>query len=319
MMNRSWSGVDVGGSLDEVEAVLRSGATQRALDLLFHTLNSKRQLDGREAWTEWVRDVALRHSLRELLHNEPFTAAAFGKHRGFPGDAGTLDYLYFSLDELRHRRPRLESTLLAETHRYITTRRPSAHAVVGRCRVFAEYLDATAAAGGRRVLSVAGGHFRESMLSQAVRDRRLETVVLDQDERALAEVSSSCADFSVQPVCASIRKLLAGSLDLGDFDLVYSGGLFDYLSDRTAVALLDRLTEHLLPTGRLVVANFVPDHPDAGYMESFMDWHLIYRTPAAMRDLARQLDHLHRIEYRSWADCSGSLAFLEIRRLAAAG
>jgi hypothetical protein len=34
----------------------------------------------------------------------------------------------------------------------------------------------------------------------------------------------------------------------------------------------------LKPGGRLLVANFLHDLPNVGYMESFMGWPLIYRS-----------------------------------------
>jgi extracellular factor (EF) 3-hydroxypalmitic acid methyl ester biosynthesis protein len=45
----------------------------------------------------------------------------------------------------------------------------------------------------------------------------------------------------------------------------------------------------LRPRGQLLVANFLPGIPDVGYMESFMDWKLIYRNRADMIHLADQI------------------------------
>ena len=39
----------------------------------------------------------------------------------------------------------------------------------------------------------------------------------------------------------------------------------------------------------LLVANFLPGIPDVGYMESFMDWKLIYRNRGDMIQLADQI------------------------------
>ena len=41
--------------------------------------------------------------------------------------------------------------------------------------------------------------------------------------------------------------------------------------------------------GTLLIPNFAAGACDSGYMESFMDWHLTYRTPDDMRALAAAL------------------------------
>ena len=40
----------------------------------------------------------------------------------------------------------------------------------------------------------------------------------------------------------------------------------------------------------LVVANFLPDIWGAGYMETFMDWKLIYRTAEEMEGLCANIE-----------------------------
>ena len=89
-------------------------------------------------------------------------------------------------------------------------------------------------------------------------------------------------------VPASIRQLLSQKANLGDFDLVYSTGLFDYLQQTTAQRLTSAMFEMLRPRGRLLVANFLPGIRDIGYMESFMDWKLIYRTRQEMLEVSAE-------------------------------
>lgn len=111
-----------------------------------------------------------------------------------------------------------------------------------------------------------------------------------------------------------MRGLLSGALGLGEFDLVYAAGLFDYLSKRAGVRLLDAIMALLHPGGRAIVVNFVPDHPDWGFMESYMDWYLTYRSEADMRELFDAMTQDEGRTSRTWTDSTGSLAFLEIRR-----
>jgi hypothetical protein len=47
----------------------------------------------------------------------------------------------------------------------------------------------------------------------------------------------------------------------------------------------------LTRSGALVIANFLPDIPDVGYMELFMDWWLNYRSQEELQRLALGIDH----------------------------
>jgi len=88
-----------------------------------------------------------------------------------------------------------------------------------------------------------------------------------------------------------MRDLSTGPLaeSLGDFDLIYSAGLYDDLPDGLTRRLTRHLTRRLLqmlrPAGRLLIANFVPGGTGRGYIELFMDGSLILRKETAMRAL----------------------------------
>ncbi len=70
------------------------------------------------------------------------------------------------------------------------------------------------------------------------------------------------------------------------FDLIWCSGLFDYLADKTAVFLLQRLRAALAPGGALVIGNFAPGHASRAYMESVGEWLLIHRTDRDLLSLA---------------------------------
>ncbi len=74
--------------------------------------------------------------------------------------------------------------------------------------------------------------------------------------------------------------------DTSKYDLIWSAGLFDYLSDRAAVLLLKRLNEMTAPGGRMVIGNFSNENTQRSYME-FGGWELIHRT---QNDLLRLID-----------------------------
>ena len=105
-----------------------------------------------------------------------------------------------------------------------------------------------------------------------------EFVALDQDADSLAHVNRAYAGTGVRTVQASVKSILSGKIAFEGFDFVYAAGLYDYLAERVATRFTRLMFDMLAPGGRLLVANFAPVLPEVGYMETFMDWKLIYRT-----------------------------------------
>ena len=66
-------------------------------------------------------------------------------------------------------------------------------------------------------------------------------------------------------------------LDSNRYDLVYSLGLYDYLSADIAAVLTHRLLDCLAQGGTMILANFTPYPASFGYMESAMGWSLTFR------------------------------------------
>lgn len=72
------------------------------------------------------------------------------------------------------------------------------------------------------------------------------------------------------------------------YDLVWSAGLFDYLSDRVFVRLLKSLIPVVRPGGEVVVGNFSDYNPSRDYMELMGDWFLEHRSEEKLQELARK-------------------------------
>ena len=79
------------------------------------------------------------------------------------------------------------------------------------------------------------------------------------------------------------------SSDLGKFDLIYTMGLFDYLTPPVAKAVIDKIYAMLKPGGMLIVGNYHVGNPDRYYMEYWMDWVLFYRTEEQFLAIAANL------------------------------
>lgn len=175
-----------------------------------------------------------------------------------------------------------------------------------------------------RVLSLACGPARElnEIVCSAASAEALDIVLADQDEDALKEARAEVARVerrlgaSVRATTRklSVRDLMRGDAasSLGDFDAIYSLGLFDYLSTPVAKRLVTILVGLLRPAGSLVIGNFHVDCSTRTYLDVWMNWPLLYRTEAEMLDLTSDVPlPIHRaVEF----EATRSQMFLRITR-----
>jgi hypothetical protein len=297
-------------ALDAVNEAIRAGQIAVALEDLFADLSLRREEEP-ESWPHFAQSC-LSHPLRHVLHQDPFTYRAFSKPRGYAGDAVMMDYIY-GLGEVG--RAAREATPMGRAIFSHMGTRPSARAVRYRRELLANLIDRTASSGGSRVFALAAGHLREVELSQAVRSGSVEDyVAMDQDEASLAVVDRDYSRLGVRAVAGSVRQLLGRKVNPGQFDFVYAAGLFDYLGAPVATALTSRLFEMTRPGGTLLIPNFAAGARDTGYMESFMDWHLIYRTHADMHALAAALPASQVASVDIFDDADDTITFLLVNR-----
>lgn len=71
------------------------------------------------------------------------------------------------------------------------------------------------------------------------------------------------------------------------FELIWSGGLFDYFNDRLFTGCLKRLGRLLSETGEIIIGNFGDSNESQGYMELIGEWILVHRTPEDLIRLAK--------------------------------
>lgn len=108
---------------------------------------------------------------------------------------------------------------------------------------------------------------------------------IEQDGRAIAYASDLCHDHLSKIVFqqANALKFVVDK----KFDLVWSAGLFDYLSDEKFLWLVKKLESLLTPSGTMVIGNFADTNPSRPYMELF-DWRLYHRSQADLLRIAGQ-------------------------------
>ena len=315
------SSADVGQcQLTELLDQVHSGLTREnsnaanvnaVVDRLFRGLRSIRETASKDQWKAMI-GFGRNHPLCHLVHQDPFTSRAFNKPRGYAGDAVMMDYIYGR--EEAWEQP--EATALGSAIFQYTTGAPASAGVRERRCYVAEMLDRIGREKtNQHVLAVAAGHLREASLSSALRRNRFDRfVAMDADAESLETIRDAYGRFGVEAVVANIRRMLTGRLDLGTFDLIYTTGLYDYLTDSTAKRLTANLFDHVRPGGRLVIANFLPEIRDVGYVEMYMDWHLIYRSRGQMMVLADDLDQASVDEIRIFAESNENVVIMEMTK-----
>lgn len=294
---------------DGVYAQLANHEVAIGMKNLFFGLHRLKRSARADEWRNFAQSSWQNHPVKALVHQDPLTRRAFEKPRGYAGDAELIDFIY-GLRDL----PRTSSVGAAIYGQMFEA--PAAKAVRARRDILAARLDVVAAEVKQpRVLAIACGHLREAQKSRAVAEGRFgEFVGLDQDRDSLALIEQEQSPQGIKAVHGSVKSILKGETVFEDFDFVYSTGLYDYLPQPVAISLTTKLFGMLKPGGQLLLANFLPDVPDVGYMETFMGWPLIYRTDEEMADVASGIEADQISTQRTFRDPHQNVVFLEVER-----
>lgn len=232
--------------------------------------------------------------LLPLMQMSPLLRRASTKPLGYAGDYEMMNMLY--------RDPAEGTSLFAKVLNMYGSQEPAARAVVNRLDYLGDKIRKAVQVRGRvRVASIGCGPAREiAVLLEKSPElgQYLDIALIDQEERVLKYCERTLAPLIQQTgvrvhfIRESVRRLLAGrglGDALGQRELIYSAGLFDYLDARSFVALLGALYGALSPTGHLVVGNYSDTNPSRYYMEYCLDWYLIHRGEEDLRALASRL------------------------------
>jgi SAM-dependent methyltransferase len=276
-------------------------------------LYAEYRLRDPQRWKETLA-ACRRHRLGQLLLDDPLTRRSFTQPRGYAGDAELLDIIY--AQDWRGITPPPSAVGQAIFAHTIACKAPAA--VRERRDLLARKIDeACRRVSSPHILSVACGHLRELALARSYRAGLVGRFVgLDQDALSLAEATRSLPDAPVETIPGSIKLLFGGALAREQFDFIYTAGLYDYLDEPFAQRLTARLFAMLRPGGQLLVANFGEGVEDAGYMEAFMNWSLIYRDEPAMHRLAAGVPPAELAALQSFADDAGAVLYLQLERRA---
>lgn len=104
---------------------------------------------------------------------------------------------------------------------------------------------------------------------------------VDMDPRAIAYAQSVVDPCRATQICWQVTDVFR-LRTRKKHDLAWSAGLFDYLNDRLAAALLRKMWDATVEGGEVIVGNFHTSNPDRAWMEWCGDWHLIHRDEEDM-------------------------------------
>jgi extracellular factor (EF) 3-hydroxypalmitic acid methyl ester biosynthesis protein len=219
---------------------------------------------------------------RRLHGGSPFVRRLQEWPRGYPGDFETIEWLWRSANGA------MPGTLGFALEAYALT---SAVAQQHRNKVLfqAECIRETMAhKPDCRILSLACGSSPDIRSILPVVTPTASFVLCDGDQDALDFSREALAPLGNQ--CLFVRGMVPRVLGRvaahGPFDLVYAGGLFDYLPDRLATRTLAIANRTLVASGgQLVFTNIAAGNPFRVWLEYLANWTLIERSDADIRRL----------------------------------
>lgn len=139
---------------------------------------------------------------------------------------------------------------------------------------------------GMMILDVASGPCRNlKEFFELKPDYKIQCDCIEQDTKAI-DYAKGILGAECQKV-NFIQKNAIKFTTAKRYDLIWSGGLFDYFTDSIFVRLLKRYYNFLNVNGEMVIGNFSPNNPSKNYM-ALMEWHLNYRDEDKLLELAKE-------------------------------
>ncbi len=246
-----------------------------------------------------------REHLKELVDQSPFAHRSVAKPLGYSGDFEMMNIIY--------RNEQVGDSLYGKClHAYWLN-----HSEPKAVRNRSKYLHGVllrvirdAAGSPLKIGSIACGPSREvQMIIESSKEHGLdlshcEFHLLDQDVNALKYAHEKLSEIvkgtnspvKLNFINKAVRHLISRRWDETDFDLIYSAGLFDYLSDPVAQMAAKALFERLNPGGQLIIGNFNQSTPNQFGMRFALDWSLINRSREDLKRLFGDLGGTFSVE-----------------------
>lgn len=260
--------------------------------------------------------------LHPLMLCAPFMYRAFTKPLGYAGDFEMVNMILRNRFEGQNTYAKIVNSMPLRTD--------AAQAHRNRIKKLKRYLHDEAKRAAEleqplKILNVGCGPAAEleQFIKEDAQADRLDVQLLDFNRETLdyaqqviqQAIRDSRRQTQVHFVHRSVHELLkqASSRDeptgQNEYDLVYSAGLFDYLSDRICGRLLKLFYAWTAPGGLVVATNVHPRESVRAFMEHVQEWNLILRNEKQMLDLAPELG-----QQTVCTEETGVNVFVEIRK-----
>ncbi len=262
----------------------------------------------------------LRKSIFHFILESEFIKRTNLRPRGYAGDSVMMEMLY--------RNEYLGKSSFGRIFHKHACDTKAADAVRNRRKLINHFMNETLSKSDKkefRILSIACGPAWEiqDFLKDSPYKHRVKIHLLDQDDEALNEAKNGILSidnqgqpFSYEFIKESVRTILktkSPELLFGQFDFIYSMGLYDYLTDSVAKALTMKLFSMLSERSMMIIGNYHETNETRKYMEYIMDWALYYREESSMLELLEDI----QVPIHSYVDFdgSGTQMFLKVTKL----
>jgi len=227
----------------------------------------------------------------KLFLGSPFGHRTYQKPIGYAGDYEMMNMIYRNQPEGSALYEKLIHLLLVSQWPAESVRNRVAH--LGE-NILNETARVARAGKAARILNAGCGPAQEvqDFLRETQLSNRANFTLVDFNEETLLHAGRKLADAKRQysrqtPIrtqLISVYELLKRTQrhgnDVEKFDLIYCGGLFDYLAPDTCRALMDLWYDSLSPGGLMLMANMTDAKPFRNFIEFILGWQLIYRNSA---------------------------------------
>jgi|GEM_PF-400836 len=268
-----------------------------------------------------VHGYYFRKLMWDIILTSEFMRRTNLKPRNYPGDSEMMNMIYenayqgdSTFSKIMHKHP-----LEAKASQAVRNRVKIIANVISDIKSSQEHTE-----GVFKILSLACGPAREieNIVRNKVHCGEYHFTLFDQDIKAIEDAKRNISKVEQRVdeklnyafIKDSIRTIISVpdlSEKWGTFHFIYALGLFDYLTERVAQAIVPKLYKLLKPGGQILLGNFHVENPNRYYMAYWLDWSLYYRNEEEMLNLTKNLPP---VEKNIFFDESRSQMFLTITK-----
>lgn len=260
--------------LNELRGILMQGELADHLHEAYSSLITALHRNGDEELK--VGLLELRKQFPAIGSDQTMQGLAYVKKHGYAGDYEIIDKIYTSWTS-EHPEFRTWDKYF---HQQIAPQ-----AVRNRKTFFKELLIEIARENQSEkitVLNLASGPCRDILeFFDETKDMRFHFTCVELDPNAIQYATELLGEYAQQ--VTFIRQNIFRYMPEGEYDLVWSAGLFDYFDDNTFTKILARFKNQK----HIIIGNFSDANPTGGYMELIGEWFLNYRSAGKLRLLAK--------------------------------